>query len=89
MGYSPIEEKVIRIIADQISCNLEIVTPEKSLRELGAASLDVIEIEMAIENQFGFRDGALFETELHTGLTVEQIIHRARECYIDDDCLTQ
>jgi acyl carrier protein len=47
------EEKVKRIIADQLMVNEEDVTPKAHLADdLGADSLDLIELVMAVEEEF-------------------------------------
>ncbi|MDD5261596.1 MAG: acyl carrier protein [Methylacidiphilales bacterium] len=53
MSEKPIEEKVKEIIVEQLSVNPEQVTPEaKFIEDLGADSLDVVELVMAFEEQF-------------------------------------
>lgn len=47
-------EKVKEIIAENLSCDLAQITPEAKLMEdLGADSLDVVELSMALEDEFG------------------------------------
>ncbi len=47
-------EKIVNIIVDQLGCDESSVTEEAGiLEELGADSLDVVEIMMAIEENFG------------------------------------
>lgn len=49
-----IEERVRKIIAEQLNVNPEDVTPEASFMEdLGADSLDTVELVMALEEEFG------------------------------------
>lgn len=51
---SDIEAKVKEIIVDQLGVNAEQVTPEaKMIEDLGADSLDAVELVMAIEEEFG------------------------------------
>ncbi len=53
MSEKSIEEKVRDIIVEQLSVNAEQVTPEaKFIEDLGADSLDVVELVMAFEEQF-------------------------------------
>ena len=53
MSEKSIEEKVKEIIVEQLSVNPEQVTPEaKFIEDLGADSLDVVELVMAFEEQF-------------------------------------
>jgi acyl carrier protein len=49
-----LEEKVKNIIAEQLGVNIEQVTPEASfIEDLGADSLDTVELVMAFEEEFG------------------------------------
>ena len=46
-------ERVIKIIVEQLQCQEEQVKPEaKFIEDLGAASLDIVELVMALENAF-------------------------------------
>lgn len=48
-----IEEKVIAIVADKLGRDVSEITPEKSfVNDLGADSLDNVELLMAFENEF-------------------------------------
>ena len=50
----PIEEKVKDIIVEQLGVNPEQVTPTASfIEDLGADSLDTVELVMALEEEFG------------------------------------
>ena len=54
MQFADIEKKVKDIIVDHLGVNAEQVTPEASfLDDLGADSLDNVELIMAFEEQFG------------------------------------
>jgi acyl carrier protein len=49
-----IEERVKKIIVDQLGVNATEVTPEASfVEDLGADSLDTVELVMALEEEFG------------------------------------
>jgi len=49
-----IEEKVKNIIVDQLGVNEEqVVTDAKFIEDLGADSLDTVELVMAFEEEFG------------------------------------
>ena len=51
---SKLEEKVKEIIVEQLGVNAEQVTPEASfIDDLGADSLDSVELIMAFEEEFG------------------------------------
>ena len=47
-----IEEKVTSIIVDQLGVEKEKVKPESSFDDLGADSMDIVELTMAFEEQF-------------------------------------
>ena len=49
-----LEDKVKEIICDKLDVNAEQVTPEASfIEDLGADSLDVVELVMEFEEEFG------------------------------------
>lgn len=51
---APVEEKVKSIIAEQLGVKPEEVTPQASfIDDLGADSLDTVELVMALEEEFG------------------------------------
>ena len=51
---SEIADKVKKIVVNQLSVNEDQVTPEaKFIEDLGADSLDQVELIMALEEQFG------------------------------------
>jgi acyl carrier protein len=53
MAEKPIEEKVKDIIVEQLGVNPEQVTPTASfIEDLGADSLDIVELVMAFEEEF-------------------------------------
>lgn len=53
MAEKQIEEKVKDIIVEQLGVNPEQVTPEASfIEDLGADSLDTVELVMAFEEEF-------------------------------------
>ena len=54
MSDKSIEEKVKDIIVEQLGVNPEQVTPQASfIEDLGADSLDTVELVMALEDEFG------------------------------------
>lgn len=49
-----IEQRVKKIIVDQLGVKEDQVTPEaKFIEDLGADSLDIVELVMALEEEFG------------------------------------
>ena len=54
MADKSIEEKVRDIIVEQLGVSADQVTPEaKFIEDLGADSLDTVELVMALEEEFG------------------------------------
>ena len=50
----PVTDRVKKIIVDQLGVEEELVTPEASfVDDLGADSLDTVELVMALEEEFG------------------------------------
>ena len=51
---SSIQEKVVEIIVEQLNVNAEQCVPEaKFIEDLGADSLDTVELVMKLEEEFG------------------------------------
>ncbi|MEE3449769.1 MAG: acyl carrier protein [Acutalibacteraceae bacterium] len=64
-----VSEKIKELIAEQISVDVEEITDNKSLEDLGIDSLDVTEIAMSIEDEFDI------EFEADTGMkTVADLV---------------
>lgn len=54
MADNSVEERVKKIIVEQLGVNADQVTPEaKFIEDLGADSLDTVELVMALEEEFG------------------------------------
>ena len=54
MADKPIADRVKEIIVEQLGVNPDQVTPEaKFIEDLGADSLDTVELLMAFEDEFG------------------------------------
>ena len=65
-----VETKVREIISEQLGVSADEVTPEASfIEDLGADSLDIVELVMALEEQFGI---TVDESELEGVSTVGQ-----------------
>ena len=65
-------EKMKEIIADQLNCDAESITPETAFKEdLGADSLDLFELVMALEDEYSVEIPAEELTDL---TTVESVI---------------
>jgi acyl carrier protein len=54
MAEKNTEQRVKEIIVEQLGVNADQVTPEaKFIEDLGADSLDIVELVMALEEEFG------------------------------------
>ncbi len=54
MAEKPVADRVKEIIVEQLGVNPDQVTPEaKFIEDLGADSLDTVELVMAFEEEFG------------------------------------
>ncbi len=72
-----IEEKVIKIIAEQLGVDEEDVTSEaKFVDDLGADSLDTVELVMAFEEEFGIE---ISDEDAEKILTVQNAIDYIKE----------
>ncbi len=69
---STIEEKVIEIIMEQLGVTKEECVPEAAfIDDLGADSLDIVELIMAMEENFGIE---ITDDELMKVRTVQDVI---------------
>lgn len=65
-------EKVCKMLADQLGIAADSITPEKEVvKDLGADSLDVVELMMALEDEYGI---TLPEGEVENVKTVQDIV---------------
>lgn len=76
MADKSIEERVKDIIVNQLNVNEEQVTPEASfLEDLGADSLDTVELIMAFEEEFSDElNGEIPESEAEKLQTVGAVV---------------
>ena len=71
-GVAGLEEKVKKIIVDQLGVDAAEVTPEASfIEDLGADSLDTVELVMALEEEF---ETEIPDEEAEKITTVQQAI---------------
>lgn len=72
-----IEEKIKSIIADQLGVKKEEITPQSSfIDDLGADSLDTVELVMALEDEFSIE---IPDEEAEKMTTVGQVIKYIEE----------
>ena len=66
------EQKIIKLIADKLNKKIDQITPASRLVEdLGADSLDVVELIMAFEDEFGV---SLPDEDIAKMKTVEDVV---------------
>ena len=74
---STIEERVKKVVADQLGCDLDLVKPEASfVDDLGADSLDTVELVMALEEEF---DAEIPDDQAESITKVEDAIRYIKE----------
>jgi len=72
-----VERRVIEIIVEQLGVSEEEVTPEASfIDDLGADSLDLVELIMAMEEEFGLE---ISDEDAEKILTVQDVINYIQE----------
>jgi len=72
-----VERRVIEIIVEQLGVSQEEVTPEASfIDDLGADSLDLVELIMAMEEEFGLE---ISDEDAEKILTVQDVINYIQE----------
>ena len=66
-------EKVCALIAEQFNVDADSITMDTSFEELGADSLDIVELSMALEEEFDI--GELTEEDTASVKTVGDLVH--------------
>nr|WKF58786.1 Acyl carrier protein [Paraburkholderia busanensis] len=70
-----VDERVKNVVADQLAMAVSEVKPESNIaKDLGADSLDSIELVMAIEDEFGIE---ITDDEAEKLQTVQQVVNCA------------
>ena len=71
-------DKVVDIIADKLNIDKSTITGQSTLQDLGADSLDIVEIIMKLEEQFGIQIKDTQAENLHTVDDVVSYVHQLR-----------
>ena len=66
-------EKVCALIAEQFNVDADSITMDTSFEDLGADSLDIVELSMAVEEEFGVEE--MEEDDLSGISTVGDLIN--------------
>ena len=70
-------DKVKKVVVDQLSCDEALVTPEASFTaDLGADSLDIVELIMALEEEF---DTEIPDSDAEKIVTVGDVVDYIKE----------
>ena len=69
-------EKIASILAEQFGIEQDEITMDTSFEDLGADSLDVVELTMALEEEFGI--GEMEEEDLSGISTVSDLVRYVR-----------
>ena len=65
-------EKIAALLAEQFSVDADSITMETTFEDLGADSLDIVELSMAVEEEFGLED--MDEDDLSGIATVADLV---------------
>jgi acyl carrier protein len=72
-----IEQQVLELIADQLGKGITDLAKDTDFKDLGADSLDVVEIALAIEDKFNFE---IPDEEANDIVTIQDIINLVEKC---------
>ena len=71
-------QKISAIIADKLHVDVATVNPQATLQDLGADSLDMVDIIMKIEEEFGIEINDEDAEKLHNVQDVINYVHALR-----------
>lgn len=66
-------EKLAALLADQFTVDADTITMETTFEDLGADSLDIVELSMALEEEFGVEE--MEEDDLSSIATVADLVN--------------
>lgn len=73
-------DKIIKIISQQLNIPLEKVLPESRIvQDLGADSLDIVELLMSLEEEFGITVSDEQAESMVTIADIEKVIHKLKK----------
>lgn len=72
------QDKVIAIIAEKLSMEVDAVAPEATFKDLGADSLDIMDMIMSFEESFGIQINDDDAEKIGTVAQAVELIHQAR-----------
>ena len=64
--------KVVNLIAQKLNTDKSAIVPTKTLQELGADSLDLVEIIMKLEEQFGME---INDADAETLVNIDDVVN--------------
>jgi len=70
--------KIVSIIAEKLHIDVNAVNPQSTLQDLGADSLDMVDIIMKIEEEFGIEINDEDAENLHNVQDVINYVHALR-----------
>ena len=70
--------KIISIIAEKLHIDVDAINPQSTLQDLGADSLDMVDIIMKIEEEFGIEINDEDAEGLHNVQDVINYVHALR-----------
>jgi acyl carrier protein len=71
-------DKIISIIAEKLHIEPAIIKPESTLQDLGADSLDMVDIIMKVEEEFGIEINDEDAEKIHNVQDVINYVHELR-----------
>ena len=79
LGKENTQKQVIEIVAEKLSMDESKVSPERSFKDLGADSLDLVEIIMGFEEAFGIEIRDEDAEKIKTVQEAIDLIHTVRK----------
>lgn len=73
------QDKIIDVIAQKLTVDKKTIMPDVTLQKLGADSLDIVELIMYFEDQFGIEINDEDAEKLSTLADVVEYVHERRK----------